>query len=77
MNETIKHSSNECKYHTCAYKASGCYFSGKLLEVEKHQRLYCAPIHAKIAKLEATVAKDTLIEENKRINKAVDKRVSS
>lgn len=77
VNETYKHDNMDCAYHTCAYQASGCRFSGKLHEVEHHHRFYCAPIHAKIAKLEATIAEDTLIAEKKRVSKTVEKRVSS
>lgn len=44
--------------------------------MQEHQRLYCAPIHATIAKLEAAVAVDTLIAEKKRVNKAVEKKVA-
>lgn len=77
VNETEKHKSRDCTYHTCAYHASGCRFYGKVQDVEQHQRLYCASIHARIAKLEAIVAEDTLIAETKRINRLVEKKVSS
>lgn len=76
VNQISKHDTTDCKYHVCAYSSSGCRFYGKARDVQEHQRLYCAPIHAKIAKLEAAVAEDTLIAEKKRVQQAVEKKVA-
>lgn len=59
--------------HCCSFHGAGCRVKGLKTEVTEHEAAYCAPLHAKLARLEETLKSNTLQSEEIRVKQLSNK----